>query len=501
MEEQNIQKTGFPTGKKELLFGAAILPAALALLNCVLWGGFQLGFSIAAILCIAAATGYLLTSGCRLNGYTAALLGLSVVICAGFARGNDAFVKFVMVQFLLLAVNLGLCLLSGQNLRASGGFTSWLDAPRGLFSFGMGGITPAMKGISNAFRRSGELGRKSGAVLIGLLIALPVLVVMIPLLICADAAFEGLMARLPRLDIAQILNTLLWGGCLAVVLYTRATALRHTPKQPQPEAKPRRGIHPVTANTVLAAVCLMYFVYLLSQLAYLIGGFAGILPEGYTLAQYARRGFFEMAWLCAINLGIIGVSVSLAKKNGTTPLSTRLLCLFIGFITVFFVAASSGKMFLYISGYGLTRLRLLTQIIMLWLGLITLFVMIHLFVPKFAYMRHGVIWALVIGAVLLWADVDTVVARHNVNAYLSGKLETVDVDHLEILSDGAVPYLEELARNADPETAQEAKEALTRQAGWRAGQYSDFRGWNWATAAAEAVWENYRQDPDVKEIF
>ncbi len=72
-------------------------------------------------------------------------------------------------------------------------------------------------------------------------------------------------------------------------------------------------------NILLGTVCLIYAVYLLSQLAYLGGGFAGILPDGYTLAEYARRGFFEMAWLSFINLGLMCLAMGLVEKEGRCP--------------------------------------------------------------------------------------------------------------------------------------------------------------------------------------
>ena len=76
---------------------------------------------------------------------------------------------------------------------------------------------------------------------------------------------------------------------------------------------------------------------------------------------------------------------------------------------------------------GLTRLRLLTEVIMVFLAITTVLVAVWLFVPKMPYMKVVLLTALIIGAVVLWADVDTVVARYNVQAYQTKKLETVDV--------------------------------------------------------------------------
>jgi hypothetical protein len=239
------------------------------------------------------------------------------------------------------------------------------------------------------------------------------------------------------------------------------------------------------------AVALVYCVYLISQLAYFTGGLHGILPEGYTLAEYARRGFFELAWLCAINLLIVALAVGLVRKADTAPLSTRLICLFLGLVTLFLAVSASAKMFLYIDAYGLTRLRVLTQVVICFLILATLSVCLWLFVRKFPYMRAVLICALVLCAAVAWADVDTVVARYNVGAYQSGKLDTVDVDHLAGLGYGAYPYLAQLTEDTNQEIAEAAQDALRYYYGNSRDDVEipelieDFRSWNYATAAAQ----------------
>ena len=471
----------FPTGKQEFLFLLLILVASWLLCNSVLFAGLNLGFAIFAGCAILLSAGYLLWHGHKLTVYSGLLLGISLVVCGSFARSDDGFVKFIMFLFLILGSNLGLCLLAGQNRRSSGGITSLLDVPRAVFMLGAGHCSESFRGLRRGVQESGTLGRKGSAVGIGVVISIPLLVIVISLLIRADAAFDGLLQLLPDWNLGEILISVLFGTLLAGYFYARGTALHHVPKN-EASIRNRRGVSPLTINTVLVMIGIVYAAYLVSQLAYFSGGFAGILPEGYTTAEYARRGFFEMAWLCAINLSIMALGVGLVAKERSAPLFTRLLCLFLGVVTLFLVASASAKMFLYIGSYGLTRLRLLTQVIIFFLGITTVVVSAWLFVPKLAYMRVVLIAALAIGAAVAWADVDTMVARYNVTGYLEGRYTNIDVYYLDSLGNGAVPYIAQLTEVPDPIISEKAENALSNPA---LVDWVDFRDWNYVNYVAE----------------
>jgi len=277
----------YPAGGKELVFAALVAFSALFLCNGLLYGGFRLGFAIGLILCLICGSGYLRSCGRKPGVYSCFLLVMSGVIAGGFARSGDGFVKAVMLGFLFVGVNLGLTLQAGKQRHKAGGFSALLDAFYTAFIHSLR-LDRSFRGLREAFRKSGTAARKSGAVATGLLIALPLLVIMIFLLMRADAAFEGLMDRLPEIRIGEIFGTLIWGGVLFCMLYTKGVSLQHCAEE-EPGVRNRKGVNCLTVNTVLAAVCAVYLVYLFSQLAYFSGGFAGILPEGYTLAEYARR--------------------------------------------------------------------------------------------------------------------------------------------------------------------------------------------------------------------
>ena len=480
----------FPTGRREAVFGLVILVLSLMLANCALFAGVDLGFALARMACTAAAAVYLIRSGHTGNWYYRTVLALCFVILPGFARTDDDFVEFVMSCFLFAATNLALGGMAGKNLWDPADVRSLTDPFRHFFGLGIGKLGSAFRGIRGAVREENEGVRNSGAVLLGLAIAAPLLLIMVPLLTSADAAFEGLLELLPDYDFEEFFMTLVFGCATACILYTRTVALNHAESAPAPAARARKYLSPLTVNTALAAVCALYVVYLLSQLAYFVGGFSGILPEGFSLAEYARRGFFEMAWLCVINLSVMifGISVT-EKREGITPISTRIACLFIGLVTLFFVFAAGAKMVLYIGTYGMTRLRVLTMVIMAFLGITTAIVSIWLFMPRLPYMKIVILTALVMGAAVLWADVDSVVAGYNVDAYLSGRLAAVDVDHLSNLGSGAVPQLDRLAREAADPAVREQAENVLRD--WRIYKRDDLRSWNYTDWVAMDILEQW----------
>ena len=114
----------YATGSKDISFAVILTLCSIALWNCILYGGLNLGATIAMVLMIGCTAVYLRCSGCKADWYSGSLLILSVLAAAGFARSADGFVKFVMATFIFLFSNLSFCLMAGQNRRNSGGVTS-----------------------------------------------------------------------------------------------------------------------------------------------------------------------------------------------------------------------------------------------------------------------------------------------------------------------------------------------------------------------------------------
>ena len=221
----------------------------------------------------------------------------------------------------------------------------------------------------------------------------------------------------------------------------------------------RRGVDTAFLVTFFSMIALVYVLYLVSQLAYFFSAFSGLLPKDFTVAEYARRGFFEMFAVCVINLGLLFFALlgSKKKENGKEPVMIRVLAVFLCLFSLVLIATAMSKMNLYILSFGMTYLRILTSVFMIFLCVVFCTMCLWIFVRKIPYMQVVVITATVLVLALSFADPARVVADYNVKAYQTGKLESIDMAELGMLaSDAVVPYAWELTEDPTDEVSRSA---------------------------------------------
>lgn len=494
-------KAVLPGGKRERIFAALLLVLSLCMGNTGTYLG--LGFGLPFVL-MGAVTLWYVWKKETVTAYGLSCTLLSMALAASSARTADTLTLVLAVPLILFGYFLGLTAMTNANARPLGRFSSVLDVCYAAFDRTFTQVFPAFRGL---LPKKGS-GRNGSGAIWGVLIAIPVLFVLVPLLMSADAAFEGLMSRVtirfPKNS--ELVSSLILGLFIFILAYAQAVSLRAGPDRTK--AQPRQGrVSPAAVNGFLGVISLVYLLYLLSQGAYFFSAFRGILPQGFTSADYARRGFFEMARIVVLNLIIVGLATALVRKEApeTLPPATRLLCLFFCLFSLVLIATAFSKMALYMGSFGLTRLRVLTSLFMLWLALWVLAAAICLFRPKFPHMKVAVLAALILASLACWWDLDGAVARYNVRAYETEKLQTVDLDTLQYLSDSAIPYIGELTEDKDPDIAAQAQEILLD---WACGHATvsndatkdfvfasmDWRSWNLATARARDTVVNFLTD-------
>ena len=115
---------------------------------------------------------------------------------------------------------------------------------------------------------------------------------------------------------------------------------------------------------------MVYFLFFAVQSSYLFGAFTRTLPEDFTVAQYAREGFFELCRVMAINFSLLYlVSRSSAKpiREDKVQRITATLLIIAGMI---FAVIAMSKLVLYIMCFGFTPKRLQSSwlVLLLFVG-------------------------------------------------------------------------------------------------------------------------------------
>ncbi|MBE6729212.1 MAG: DUF4173 domain-containing protein [Ruminococcaceae bacterium] len=414
-----------------------------------IFGGYALGYAISCLLMMGLFTFYFAKSGTvkplPLFCGILAVANSAVFVCTsnGSVRFFSAVVSFLM----------GLVFFDGHvNGSAKGNRETF-----GIFYTALATIGNLFRVIKSLF--TGKDGDKKviGKVFIGLACAIPVLLVVVPLLISSDDAFRGMIGDIFK-DSAGNIFKAIFGAILSVFAISYGISIK---KGDITRIKKGEfsGIENAYIISFLSAIGFCYLLYLFSQLAYFFSAFKGFLPDGeITYAQYARKGFFEMCVIAVINLIIVFLALFLAKKkNGKACGAIKILATFIAVFTLIIIATAVSKMVLYIGTFGMTILRLTTSAFMVFLAVVFISVILRIFSTKINIVKTALITASCILTVLGTANVNEVCARYNYESYMTKKLDKIDVSAMNELSDEGIPYLVKLATGEDKEVSKEAR--------------------------------------------
>ena len=224
--------------------------------------------------------------------------------------------------------------------------------------------------------------RKLGAILCGFLLAIPVLLVVLPLLSSADNNFSRLLTGFMDNFSENVLSFVLravFSLPVTAYLFGMAYGCVHRRKTDRirREAVRRTGdrvrmVPDAAVHTALLTISVCYVLFMVLQGQYLFSAFAGIRPEMYTYSEYARKGFFELCGVAAVNLAVLLAANLFTKTDREHNRTLRWLNLLISVLTLLLIGTAASKMVLYISAYGLTIRRIQTMVFMGWLAVVFL---------------------------------------------------------------------------------------------------------------------------------
>ncbi|WEG11044.1 DUF4173 domain-containing protein [Pullulanibacillus sp. KACC 23026] len=312
-------------------------------------------------------------------------------------------------------------------------------------------------------------------VILGLVIAVPLLGIILVLLSSADLAFSRLLTSVPKWllgfqlqefigrGIIILLYTLGFFGVMQVAFYKKGLVRK---AQPDSETVSWSGI---MASTVLILLNLVYLLFTIVQFKYFFGQ---SLQSDMTYAEYARHGFGELMVVTLINLSILIAVVTFVKEASrglqrTIQMILSCLVIFSGIMLV----SSWMRLSMYEEAYGFTTIRILVHCFMVFLAVIFAYTLIKIWIRRLPLIHFYLIAALVFYVLINIMPLDRLIVDHNIQRYQA--TNKIDIDYLNQLSYTGVEGLIQLYKtNPDipglKNLLQERKiEANTHHADWR----------------------------------
>jgi hypothetical protein len=442
------------------------------------------------------------------------LLPCALALAAGFAwrdsptlRALDAVLILVLLALNFLRARGGSVRLAGMTDYVLAGFVSALSAACGW-------VLLLAKEIGWRELPFGGWSRQAAAVLRGVLIATPLLVLFGTLFVAADAAYEGLVLRAFRVDGGLVTShvvtftvcAVLSAGFLCGMFTGRtpphagrppayvvlglggswvetadgATANGAAPTAATSRFRPTLGA--VETGVALGLLNALFFSFVAVQLRYFFGGAPVVLDAaGPTYSEYARRGFFELTMVAALVLPLLLAADWFARKE--TRAQARLFRgLAAGLLLMLFVimASAFGRMRLYQSAYGETELRFYTTVFMGWLAAVFVwFALTVLRGRRESFACGALVAALVVTAALHVFNPNDHIVR--VNVAVADARPGFDAFYAASLGADAVPALLDALPALGPRDRAHVSERLL---GWAGATGGDWRSWNRSRSAA-----------------
>lgn len=298
-------------------------------------------------------------------------------------------------------------------------------------------------GRSKDFWRGLSFSKDSSQVLVGLLIAVPFVLVFFGLFMSADALVSKIVRDAfaftdPGWVFAKLIMDFILAWFLIHFLWTAFSRSLHA-RAPHWSPWSTHDLN-VAIGAFLSVLNLLFLGFIAFQFVYFFGGQAVIEAHGLTYAIYARQGFFQ---LFTVSLLVFGVIYGLSLYTRMRPLAVRLLSL--GLLLQAWVVIASGvkRLTLYVDAYGLSVLRFwaLAGFVVIALGLLGLVIYI-VAQAKFETLTKAVgVAVLFVFSGLLLLNVESLVVSWNADRSQTERVSPDFFYPYELSSDAVPAYV------------------------------------------------------------
>ncbi|MFP3153537.1 DUF4173 domain-containing protein [Lachnospiraceae bacterium ZAX-1] len=291
------------------------------------------------------------------------------------------------------------------------------------------------------FLKTKDKGRdtKLKYVIIGLLISAPLLLLVMALLMSADGIFAMWSFRfLKAIQIPENVFGVLFTVLFAYIAsYSFISALER--RGIKEEVKNAKNAEPVIAITFTGILSVIYFIFSIVQIQGLFLGQMAI-PHEYTYAKYAREGFFQLLFVCIINLLLVLICMALFRESKVL----KIMLTVISGCTFIMIASSAYRMILYIDVYQLTFLRIFVLWSLLVIFILIAGILVNIYWKNFPLFRFSMTMVTVLYVLFSFSHPDYFIAKYNIKAIRKqAQMETKTQEY-----DGDYYYLGQLSADA-----------------------------------------------------
>ncbi len=362
-------------------------------------------------------------------------------------------------------------------------------------------ISPLFQTLSRLFlsNKRKDSNRLFFQILKGLAISIPILFIFVLLFSSADIIFQRYVSTLFTINIQPetifrivlvlVITLIIMGSYSYIFLKSRKNEIIH-------QRNSKYNLGHIESSIILGLVNILFFLFILIQLTYFLGGESNISVQGFTYAEYARKGFFELMAVGVLCLFLLlTIEKFIVKKETVHGVEFKVLSgMLIAQVGVIMVSAFM-RLSLYEKAYGYTTLRLYSHAFIILLAVIFCLLVYKIFRDKRenSFLLQVFVCILLFLAGMNFLNPDLFIAKQNIQRFIdSGKL---DVYYLSNLSDDAIPELVELLDVLEDE---DMENSLGRELYWR-GYEKDSMGWqsfNISRARAKKI-----LDPIMLEVY
>lgn len=431
----------------------------IAILHSILFYGQKLGISV-FLFCLALGFFilYLLDKNNRIKNKKALILCVPIIlISATYFIFNNTF--FYVANIIALIILFTLMVILAVFEKTSIGLilnraVYLLLGPIEFLEEAIGSIIETIENFFHKKEVSKEKNEKLRKIIIGILIAIPILIVVLMLLSSADSIFSSelkeVISTLFRLEIFEkqtyinlffrIIIILMIAVYLIALLYN---VLEDNFTEKEVGEKKNWTIDRTIGNTILTILNLVYLVFCYIQISVLFMKTGNMGDFDY--ASYARQGFFQLMAVSVINLVIILIT---SKRNEINKKLnyTKVMNLCLSMFTLIILFSSFYRMYLYEQEYGYTFLRLMVYVALITEAILIIPTVMYILDMKINLTKTYFVVIIIMYIIVNYMNIDNVIAKRNINRYFedtSGEYE-LDIEYLGTLGIDAAGEIKRL---------------------------------------------------------